>query len=82
MMKYEEIEKLVTERNELEIKLREQLNEKLKMLMDANYSENESYRLLANKLLDYRTLKDWHTGKIMKASSYEKLMKLLEDGQD
>tara|TARA_Y100001973_G_scaffold24482_1_gene36575 strand:+ start:65 stop:313 length:249 start_codon:yes stop_codon:yes gene_type:complete len=82
MMKYEEIKKLVAKRNELEVKLRKQIDEKLKMLLDVSYSKDQAYKLLAGKNLDFRTLKLWHAGKEMKPSSYDKLMCLIENGQD
>jgi hypothetical protein len=78
-MKYEEINKLVAKRNDLEVKLRKQIDEKLKMLMDVRYSKDQAYRLLAGENLDFRTLKLWHTGEAMKPSSYDKLMGLIEE---
>ena len=78
-MKYEEVNKLVTERKELECELRKQIDEKLKMLMDVGYRSDHAYTLLAGKVLDYRTLKLWHTGETMKPSSYKKLIMLIEE---
>lgn len=79
MMKYEEVKKLVAERKELELKLREQIDEKLSMLMDAGYRRDHAYKMLASKIVDYRTLKLWHTGETMKPTTYDKLMGLIEE---
>jgi len=78
-MKYEEVKKLLAERKELEFKLRKQIDEKLSMLMDAGYRKDGAYKMLANKIVDYRTLKLWHTGETMKPSTYDKLMSLIEE---
>ena len=76
-MQYEEINKLVAKRNDLEVKLRKQIDEKLKMLMDVRYRSDHAYTLLAGKVLAYRTLKLWHTDETMKPSSYKKLIMLI-----
>ena len=51
-MKYEEIEKLANERKETELKLREQVDKKHKMLIDAGYGEDHAYRMLVSDVLD------------------------------
>ena len=79
MMKYEEVKKLVAERKELELKLREQIDEKLNMRMDAGYRRDHAYKMLASKIVDYRTLKLWHKGETMKPTTYDKLIGLIEE---
>jgi hypothetical protein len=38
--------------------------------------------MLASKIVDYRTLKLWHTGETMKPSTYDKLMSLIEEEEN
>tara|TARA_R110002110_G_scaffold5955_1_gene30129 strand:- start:252 stop:494 length:243 start_codon:yes stop_codon:yes gene_type:complete len=78
-MKYEEIEKRVKEKNELERVLRKHIDKKLKMLMDGGFGKQESYQMLSGKVVDFRTLMRWHTGETMRPSTFEKLMGLIED---
>jgi hypothetical protein len=83
MMKYKEIEKLANERKETEIKLREQVDKKIKMLMDAGYAKQQAYRMLVGKVVDFRTLMRWHEGDTMRPFIIDKLKGLVEkDGQD
>ena len=83
MMKYEEIEKLANERKETEIKLREQVDKKIKMLMDAGYAKQQAYRMLVGKVVDFRTLMRWHEGDTMRPFIIDKLKALVEkDDQD
>ena len=49
------------------------------MLMDAGYRRNHAYKMLASQIVDYRTLKLWHTGETMKPTTYDKLMGLIEE---
>jgi len=81
-MKFKEIEKLANERKEKEIKLREQLDKKLQMLMDGGFGKDQSYKMLCEKLVDFRTLKRWHEGETLNPNTFDKLMSLIEDGQD
>ena len=83
MMKYEEIKKLANERKETEIKLREQVDKKIKMLMDAGYAKQQAYRMLVGKVVDFRTLMRWHEGDTMRPFIIDKLKDLVEkDDQD
>jgi len=82
-MKYEEIKKLANERKETEIKLREQVDKKIKMLMDAGYAKQQAYRMLVGKVVDFRTLMRWHEGDTMRPFIIDKLKDLVEkDDQD
>ena len=81
-MKFEEIKKRVVERNKKELILREQIDKKLQMLIDGRFSKDESYKMLAGKIVDFRTLKRWHTGTIMRTNSFNKLVKLIEEGDN
>ena len=79
-MKFEEIEKLLNERKETELKLREQVDKKVKILMSAGYGEQQAYRMLVGKVVDFRTLMRWHTGETTRPhpASMRKLKKLVE----
>ena len=81
-MKYEEIEKLANERKETELKLREQVDKKIKMLMDAGYAKQQSYRMLVGKVVDFRTLMRWHEGDTMRPFTIDKLKDLIEEESD
>jgi len=84
-MKFEEIEKLLNERKETELKLREQVDKKIKMLIDSGYSRDQAYRMLVDpvvgnfKVVDYRTLMRWHTGETMRPHTIDKLNSLIEE---
>ena len=78
-MKNEEIEKLANERKETELKLREQVDKKHKMLIDAGYGEDQAYRMLVSDVLDWRTLKRWHVGFTMRPFIIDKLKGLIEE---
>ena len=78
-MKFEEIEKLLNERKETELKLREQVDKKVKILMSAGYGEQQAYRMLVGKVVDFRTLMRWHTGETMRPHTINKLKSLIEE---
>tara|TARA_R100000935_G_scaffold50800_1_gene76893 strand:- start:294 stop:539 length:246 start_codon:yes stop_codon:yes gene_type:complete len=78
-MKFEEIEKLLNERKETELKLREQVDKKVKILMSAGYGEQQAYRMLVGKVVDFRTLMRWHTGETMRPHTIDKLNSLIEE---
>ena len=78
-MKFKEIEKLANERKETEIKLREQLNKKHKMLIDVGYGKDQAYRMLVGDVLDWRTLRRWHEGDTMRPFIIDKLKALVEE---
>jgi hypothetical protein len=78
-MKFKEIEKLANERKEKEIKLREQLDKKLQMLKDGGFGKDQSYKMLCEKRVDFRTLKRWHKGDTLNPSTFDKLVTLIEE---
>ena len=78
-MKFEEIEKLVNKRKETELKLREQVDKKIKMLIDSGYRRDQAYRMLVGKVVDFRTLMRWHTGETMRPHTINKLKSLIEE---
>ena len=78
-MKFKEIEKLANERKETEIKLREQLDKKLQMLMDGGFGKDQAYRMLVGDVIDWRTLRRWHEGDNMRPFIIDKLKALVEE---
>ena len=78
-MKFEEIEKLVNKRKETELKLREQVDKKIKMLIDSGYRRDQAYRMLVGKVVDYRTLKRWHKKETARPSTINTLHSLIEE---
>ena len=78
-MKFKEIEKLANERKETELKLREQVDKKIKMLMDAGYAKQQAYRMLVGKVVDFRTLMRWHTKETTRPFTIDKLKGLIEE---
>ncbi len=78
-LRLEEVEKITKEKTEKEAILREQIDEKLKLLVNGGYSKNESYMLLTGKACDWRTLKRWHSGELITIRSYQKLFTLIEE---
>lgn len=81
-LRLEEVKKITKEKAQKEAILRKQIDKKLKMLMNGGFSRNESYKMLSGKVCDFRTLKRWHTGELITIRSYQKLITLIEDGQD
>jgi len=81
-LRLEEVEKITKERVKKENILREQIDKKYKMLTDAGFGRQESYKMLSGKVCDFRTLMNWHAGEKMRTDSYKKLIILIEDGQD
>ena len=78
-LKFEEIEKLTKEKSEKGNILREQINKKLKMLMDAGYGKDQSYKMLCGKIVDFRTLRRWHEGDTLNPTTFDKLITLIEE---
>ena len=78
-MSFEEVEKLANEIKETELKLHEQVDKKIKMLIDSGYSRDQAYRMLVGKVVDYRTLMRWHTGETMRPHTINKLKSLIEE---
>ena len=77
-MKLKDIQELVNKRKETELKLREQVDKKIKMLIDSGYRRDQAYRMLVGKVVDYRTLIRWHTGETMQPFIIDKLKGLVE----
>ena len=79
-MSFEEVWKLATETKATEFKLREQVDKKIKLLIGAGYGEQEAYKMLVGKVIDFRTLMRWHTGETTRPhpASMRKLKKLVE----
>ena len=78
-MKLKDIQELVNKRKETELKLREQVDKKIKMLMGAGYGKQQAYRMLVGKVVDFRTLMRWHTGETMRPHTINKLKSLIEE---
>ena len=78
-LRLEEVEKITKEKAEKEAVLREQIDEKLEMLINGGFSKDESYKLLSGKVCDFRTLKRWHAGELITIRSYQKLFTLIEE---
>jgi hypothetical protein len=77
-MKISEVEFIANRRIKAIQDLKEKINKSIELLTDAGYSENESYKILANKKdFDFRTLKRWHKGNTKRVN--KKFFKLLED---
>jgi len=77
-MKISEVEFIANRRIKAIKDLKEKVDKSMKLLTDAGYSENDSYKMLANKKdFDFRTLKRWHKGHTKIVN--KKLFGLLED---
>jgi hypothetical protein len=79
-MSFEEVWKLANETKATELKLREQVDKKIKLLIDAGYGEQQAYKMLVGKVIDFRTLMRWHTRKTTRPhpTSMSKLKSLVE----
>ena len=83
-MKYKEIKECIKARKETERVLRKQIDEKHQMLVDGGFSSDDTYKMLAGKSLDFRTLKRWHKKETVRPSTklIDKLKSLIEEKKE